>query len=134
MKSNSLIALLLLLGLCQCSNPTTEKTSNEENTTTLSAALEETTIAKNFCSCAQTLIGLNKKMEGLHAEGKNDEFIEMSSQLGKEFKATVSCSKESLGKQKIAEDQKTSIANALLIACPDIPERMVDQLTAQVMK
>ena len=133
MKSNSLILLFFLVSFCQCSNPATKET-NEEESASSSTSLEETTIAKNFCSCAQTLIELNKKMEGLHAEGKNDEFIEMSSQLGKEFKTTVSCSKESLGKQKIAEEQKNSIANALLIACPEIPERMVDQLTTQVMK
>ena len=133
MKSNSLILLLLLISLCQCSNPITEETNTEEDTSS-SVSLKETAIAKNFCACAQTLIELNKKMEKLHAEGKNDEFIEMSSQLGKEFKATVTCSKESLGTQKIAEDQKNSIANALIVACPEIPERMVDQLTTQTMK
>ena len=133
MKSNSLILLLLLLSLCQCSNPAPEQTNTEESTSS-STSQGEAAIAKNFCDCAQTLIELNKKMEGLHAEGKNDEFIEMSSQLGKEFKTTVNCSKESLGKQKITEGQISSIANALLIACPEIPERMVDQLTAQVIK
>ena len=133
MKSISLILLLLLVGLTQCSNPSTEDSGSEDGTSS-SASLNENSIAKKFCSCSQTLIELNKKMEGLHAEGKNDEFIELSGQLGKEFKATVTCSKESLGKRKIAEDQKTSIANALIIACPEIPERMVDQLTTQVMK
>ena len=125
--------LLLLVVFCQCSNPSQEEDKTEE-TTSSSASLKETTIAKNFCSCSQTLIELNRKMEKLHAEGMNEAFIELSSQLGKEFQATVNCSKESLGKQKIEEDQKNNLANALLRACPEIPERMVDQLTTQVMK
>lgn len=131
MKISTFTILLFSLFLFQCSD-SQDTESTKSNTPATSANTDK--VAQSFCNCSQKLVALNKEMEKLHKEGNNQAFMDKSGEVGEEFKNTLKCAKEALGGTKIKEDQKTTISNAFLQACPGVPGRLADQLTHQLSK
>ncbi len=125
-----ILSISLLLGCNGESNTSTA--SNEATSNSTSVAINYDQLSQSFCDCAQSLIEMNKKMEALHSEGKNEEFMQMAPKVGEKFKETMDCCRKAKESHSTAALDEQQTVVALTKNCSDIPERLATQMAKQL--
>ncbi|MEM1319151.1 MAG: hypothetical protein AAGG75_02780 [Bacteroidota bacterium] len=123
--------LLFLLTACT-ENASTSTEDSESQPASSTTTIDYKKLSSSFCDCAQSLITLNKEMEALHSEGKNEEFLAMTPKIGQEFKATLECCRKAKEAQSSAAVEEQRVFTAISNNCPDIPQRLADQIAKQL--
>ena len=126
-----LLSFSILL-IFSCGSNTTESDSSVETPAEPSKTADYSVLAKAFCDCAQPSIELNQQMSNLQEAGKREEFVALAEQVGEKFKATMNCAREKKSAYTTAVLNPEETFKALMANCPNLPERLADNLSKVV--
>ena len=125
-NQTSLLLFLLGLGIniiwLSCAN------SNSNNI----AKIDYHVLSMEYCKCAQESIEVNRQMQVLFERNKNEEIERLIPQVSRAFKQSIDCSQQAKNVLSRKALDKQQLEDALKIDCPEMPERLVNNLLEKV--
>lgn len=122
-KSNVFLLSLLcgIFFLDACSDPAAN--SNK---------IDYSFLSGEYCKCTEHSMELNRKMENLFNNNKNEEIEGLIPEVGRQFKVSIDCSQKAKDGHTKKKLNKNRMEDSLKKVCPEMPQRLVTDLIDKI--
>lgn len=116
---------IIILAICfsNCANETAQGNNDVE-----------AELAVVFCDCVQGSIDMNRALANLKRTNQANELIQKLDEASKRAKESYQCCKKALGGKDINRLNRDALYEAMKSSCPDLPERLFDDVMVQLRK